>query len=102
MKRPIITLAAYCDLSELPTYHQEQVYKAFRYITTAKPDDDNTECYLKAEKDNGYTLTVEFFYNDDVPEVEIIYLDVTDEERPQLNQLIIKGLQYSLDRIAEI
>jgi len=57
---------------------------------------------LKAEKDNGYTLTVEFFCNDDVPEIEIIYLDVTDEERPQLNQLIIKGLQYSLERIAEI
>lgn len=102
MKRPIITLAAYCDLSELPAYHREQVYKAFSYVQTAKPDDNNTECYLKAEKDSGYTLTVDFFCNDDVPETEIIYLDVTDQERPQLNQLIIKGLQYSLERIAEI
>lgn len=98
----IISLAAYVGLSELPAYHQEQVHKAFRGITTAKPDDDNTECYLKAEKDSGYTLTVDFFYNDDVPETEIIYLDVTNEERPQLNQLIFKGLQYSLERIAEI
>lgn len=102
MKRPIITLAAYCDLSELPAYHQEQVHKAFSYVQTAKPDDDNTECYLRLEEDNGYTVTVNFFYNDDVPETETVYLEVTDEERPQLNQLIIKGLQYSLERIAEI
>ena len=102
MKRPVITLAANCDLSELPAYHIEQVQKAFSYVRTAEPDDENTECYLRAEKDSGYTLTVDFFCGDDVPEIETVYLDVTDEERPQLNQLIIKGIQYSLERIAEI
>lgn len=102
MKRPIITLAAYCDLSELPAYHQEQVQKAFSYVQTAKPDDSNTECYLRLEEDNGYTVTVNFFWSDDVPETEIVYLDVTDEERPQLNRLITTGIQYSLERIAEI
>lgn len=100
MKRPIPTLAAYCDLSELPAYHKEQVYKAFSYLET-KPDNDNTECYLRLEEDNGYTLTVKFF-NDDISETEIIYLDVIDEERPQLNRLITTGIQYSLERIAQI
>lgn len=99
MKRPIITLAAYCDLSELPAYHQEQVKKAFSYVRRAEPDDDSTECYLRFEEDTGYTVTVDFFCGDDVPEIETVYLDVTDEERPQLNQLIAKGLQYSLAHI---
>ena len=102
MKRPIPTLAAYCDLSELPAYWQEQVQKAFNYIKGAAPNDDNTECYLRKEEDKGYTLTVNFFYSDDVPETETLYLDETETERQELDCLIITGIQYSLAHIAEI
>lgn len=102
MKRPIPTLAAYCDLSELPAYWQEQVQKAFSYIKGAAPNDDNTECYLRKEEDKGYTLTVNFFYSDDVPEIETLYLDETETESQELDRLIITGIQYSLAHIAEI
>ncbi len=102
MKELIPTLAAYCVLSELPTYHQEQVKKAFSYIETATPNDENTICYLKLDEDHGYTLTVDFFHSDHIPETEKIYLDFTNEERPQLNKLIITGIHYSLAHIDDI
>ena len=103
MKRPIPTLAGYCDLSELPAYWQEQVQKAFSYIKGATPDDENTECYLRKEQDRWYTVTVNFIYSEDeVPEVEDIDLQPTDEEQAILDSLIIKGIQYSLEHIAEI
>lgn len=102
MKRPIPTLAAYCDLSELPAYWQEQVQKAFSHIQGAAPNDNNTECYLRKEQDSGYTLTVNFFYCEDVPETKELYLDETPKESRELDNLLIKGIQYSLAHIADI
>lgn len=99
----IISLAAYVGLSELPAYFQEQIRQAFKYVKDAAPNDDNTECYLRKEQDRWYTVTVNFIYlEDEVPEIEEIDLQPTDEEQAILDELIIKGVQYSLEHIEEI
>ena len=99
----IISLAAYVALSELPDYFQAQIRQAFKYVRGAAPNDDNTECYLRKEQDRWYTVTVNFIYSEDeVPEIEDIDLQPTDEEQAILDSLIIKGVQYSLEHINEI
>ena len=99
----IISLAAYVGLSELLAYFQEQIRQAFKYVKGAAPNDDNTECYLRKEQDRWYTVTVNFIYSEDeIPEIEDIELQPTDEEQAILDELIIKGIQYSLKHINEI
>ena len=103
MSNRIISLAAYVGLSELPAYFQEQIRQAFKYVRAAAPNDDNTECYLRKEQDRWYTVMVNFIYDEnEVPEIEEIDLQPTDEEQAILDELIIKGVQYSLEHINEI
>ena len=104
----ILSIAAYLPFSVLPeSVTQEiisEVKKGF-FLKDFSFSDENTELYfLKAQGSCcDYEVTVSTVWSEDEPpETEIIYLALCEDERKEVDRLIIERIQTALQRIDEI
>lgn len=103
----ILSLAAYLPLEVLPesvlqellTELRHDIFKDFNFT------DDNTELYFLKAQDHycDFEVTATTVYSEDEPpETEIIYLALCEDERKELDKLIIERTLYALQHISEI
>lgn len=102
-----LSIAAYLPFSVLPEGVTQDILSDLQRVFF-KPftfTDENTELYfLKAQgssADYEVTATTVFAENEP-PEVEVLYLGLTEEERAEIDRLIIERVQYALQHISEI
>jgi len=104
----ILSLAAYLPFSVLPESVTQEIIseigKGF-FLKDFSFSDENTELYfLKAQGSCcDYEVTVSTVWSEDEPpETEIIYLALCEDERKEVDRLIIERIQTALQRIDEI
>ena len=100
MNNEIMSIAAYIPFCLLPEYVRHEIQKQFTESIT----ENNSECYVRLEKDNGYIVDVSAITSEDEPpKVARVYLaELTEQERQQINLLIVSRLKHSIAHINEI
>lgn len=107
--KEILSIAAYLPFSVLPESVTEEIISEIRkgfFLKDFSFSDENTELYfLKAQGSCcDYEVTATMVYNEnEPPETEIIYLAaLCEDERKEVDSLIIERIQYALQHISEI
>ena len=105
----ILSIAAYLPFSVLPESVTQEIISEIRkgfFLKDFSFTDENTELYfLKAQGSCcDYEVTVSTVWSEDEPpETEIIYLAaLCEDERKEVDRLIIERIQYALQHISEI
>lgn len=104
----ILSLAAYLPFGVLPESVTQEIISEIRkgfFLKDFSFTDENTELYfLKAQGSCcDYEVTATMVYSEDEPpETEIIYLALCEDERKEVDRLIIERMQYALQHISEI
>lgn len=107
-KNDILSIGAYLPLSVLPEGVIYDIMAELRrgFLKDFHFDDDNTELYfLKSEGANyDYIVSVStVFDEDEPPEMEFVELGgLPENERSELDSLIIQRMQYALQHVSEI
>lgn len=106
--KEILSIAAYLPFSVLPESVTQEIISEIRkgfFLKDFSFSDENTELYfLKAQGSCcDYEVTATMVYNEnEPPETEILYLGLTEDERKEVDRLIIERIQTALQRIDEI
>lgn len=106
--KEILSIAAYLPFSVLPESVTEEIISEIRkgfFLKDFSFTDENTELYfLKAQGSCcDYEVTATMVYDEnEPPETEILYLGLTEDERKEVDSLIIERIQYALQHISEI
>lgn len=101
-------MAAYLPFTVLPEGVTQDILKQIKrgFLKDFNFCDDNTELYfLKSEGASyDYIVSVSTVWSEDEPpEMEFIELGgLTQDERSELDSLIIQRMQYALQHISEI
>ena len=104
----ILSIAAYIPFAVLPEGVTQDIISEVRkgfFLKDFSFTDENTELYfLKAQGSCcDYEVTVSTVWSEDEPpETEIIYLALCEDERKEVDRLIIERIQTALQRIDEI
>lgn len=103
----ILSIAAYLPFSVLPESVTQEIISEVKrgFLKDFSFTDENTELYfLKAQGNScDYEVTVSTVWSEDEPpETEILYLGLTEDERKEVDRLIIERIQYALQHISEI
>ena len=104
----ILSLAAYIPFAVLPESVTQEIISEIRkgfFLKDFTPTDENTELYfLKAHGSCcDYEVTATMVYSEnEPPETEILYLGLTEDERKEVDRLIIERMQYAIQHISEI
>lgn len=104
----ILSLAAYLPFDVLPEGVKQDIFAEIRrgLLKDFNFCDDNTELYfLKSEGANyDYIVSVStVFDEDEPPEMEFVELGgLPENERSELDSLIIQRMQYALQHVNEI
>lgn len=104
----ILSIAAYLPFSVLPESVTQEIISEIRkgfFLKDFSFSDENTELYfLKAQGSCcDYEVTATMVYNEnEPPETEILYLGLTENERKEVDRLIIERIQTALQHIDEI
>lgn len=103
----ILSIAAYLPFSVLPESVTQEIISEVKrgFLKDFSFTDENTELYfLKAQGSCcDYEITVSTVWSEDEPpEIEILYLGLTEDERKEVDRLIIERIQTALQRIDEI
>lgn len=103
----ILSIAAYLPFSVLPESVTQEIISEVKrgFLKDFSFTDENTELYfLKAQGSRcDYEVTVSTVWSEDEPpETEILYLGLTEDERKNVDRLIIERIQTALQRIDEI
>lgn len=104
----ILSIAAYLPFAVLPEGVTQEIISEIRkgfFLKDFSFTDENTELYfLKAQGSCcDYEVTATMVYNENEPlETEILYLGLTEDERKEVDRLIIERIQTALQRIDEI
>lgn len=106
--KEILSIAAYLPFSVLPESVTQEIISEIRkgfFLKDFSFTDENTELYfLKAQGSCcDYEVTVSTVWSEnEPPETEILYLGLTEDERKEVDRLIIERMQTALQRIDEI
>jgi len=106
--KEILSLAAYLPFSVLPESVAQEIISEVRkgfFLKDFTFDDENTELFfLKAQGSCcDYQVTATMVYSEnEPPETEILYLALCEDERKEVDRLIIERIQTALQRIDEI
>lgn len=103
----ILSIAAYIPFAVLPEGVTQDILSEVKrgFLKDFTFTDENTELYfLKAQGSCcDYEVTVSTVWSEDEPpETEILYLGLTEDERKEVDSLIIERIQTALQRIDEI
>lgn len=103
----ILSIAAYIPFAVLPEGVTQDILSEVKrgFLKDFTFTDENTELYfLKAQGSCcDYEVTVSTVWSEDEPpETEILYLGLTEDERKEVDSLIIERIQYALQHISEI
>lgn len=103
----ILSIAAYIPFAVLPEGVTQDIISEVKrgFLKDFSFTDENTELYfLKAQGSCcDYEVTVSTVWSEDEPpETEIICLTLCEDERKEVDRLIIERIQTALQRIAEI
>jgi hypothetical protein len=103
----ILSIAAYIPFAVLPEGVTQDIISEVKrgFLKGFTFSDENTELYfLKAQGSCcDYEVTVSTVWSEDEPpETEIIYLALCEDERKEVDRLIIERIQTALQRIDEI
>lgn len=106
--KEILSIAAYLPFSVLPESVTEEIISEIKkgfFLKDFSFTDENTELYfLKAQGSCcDYEVTATMVYDEnEPPETEILYLGLTEDERKEVDRLIIERTLYALQHIEEI
>lgn len=103
----ILSIAAYLPFAALPEGVTQDIISEVKrgFLKDFTFTDENTELYfLKAQGSCcDYEVTATIVYNEnEPPETEILYLALCEDERKEVDRLIIERIQTALQRIDEI
>lgn len=103
----ILSIAAYIPFAVLPEGVTQDIISEVKrgFLKDFTFTDENTELYfLKAQGSCcDYEVTVTTVWSEDEPpETEILYLALCEDERKEVDSLIIERIQYALQHISEI
>lgn len=106
--KEIISMAAYLPFSVLPEGIKQDIMEQIKQgvLKHFTFDDDNTELYFLKSEGASYDYIVcvsTVFDEDEPPKMEFVELGgLTQDERSELDSLIIQRMQYALQHISEI
>ena len=107
--KEILSIAAYLPFSVLPESVTQEIISEIRkgfFLKDFSFTDENTELYfLKAQGSCcDYEVTATMVYDEDEPpEMEFVELGgLPENERSELDSLIIQRMQYALQHVSEI
>ena len=103
----ILSIAAYLPFAVLPEgvtqdimeQIRQRVFKDFNF------DDENTELYFLKEQGSAgdYSVNVSTVWSEwEPPEIQTVWLALTEEEQAEIDRLIIERMQYALQHVNEI
>lgn len=104
----ILSIAAYLPFSVLPESVTQEIISEIRkrfFLKDFSFTDKNTELYFLKAQGNccDYEVTVSTVWSEDEPpETEILYLGLTEDERKEVDRLIIERMQYAIQHISKI
>lgn len=103
----ILSIAAYLPFAVLPESVTEEIMTEIRrgVFKDFNFDDENTELYFLKEQGSAgdYSVNVSTVYSEDEPpEIQMVWLALTAEERAEIDRLIIERMQYALQHVNEI
>ena len=104
----ILSIAAYLPFSVLPESVTQEIISEIRkrfFLKDFSFTDKNTELYFLKAQGNccDYEVTVSTVWSEDEPpETKILYLGLTEDERKEVDRLIIERMQYAIQHISKI